>query len=257
MSPLRRAAGRIVLPALVALATASPAPARQGADLPAARRFVIQRAFSPIHVDGVLDDPSWAKALTFDLPYEWSPGDNSAPPVRTDFSITYDGKNLYAAWRCQDPDPDEIRAHLMDRDALDTFTQDDHVLLMIDPFGDARRAFQFRVNALGVQVDAVYDEAEGASDFLYDMIWTSAAHIGPQGWVVEIAIPLDQIRFPRLAPTQTWRIDVERSYPRDVRHRIAAWPRDRDNSCLLCQVNQVAGFEHVTPGVNLELDAGA
>jgi len=33
----------------------------------------------------------------------------------------------------------EIRAHLMDRDAIDTLVQDDHVMLQIDPFNDERR----------------------------------------------------------------------------------------------------------------------
>jgi len=218
-----------------------------------ARHFEIHRATSSIRIDGVLDEPAWQDALTFDLPYEWSPGDNAPPPVTTDFLATYDDHNLYVAWRAHDPDPSAIRAHLMDRDSVDTFVQDDHVVLIIDPFNDERRGFQFRVNPLGVQMDAIFSESEGIEDFSFDMIWDSAGKITADGYVVEVAIPLDQIRFPRTAAVQTWGFDVGRSYPRNVRHRISAAPRERGATCLLCQVDKVSGFEDMKPGRNLEV----
>lgn len=234
-------------------ATAQRPPGSEPRPLPAPRHFQIAPAASPIQIDGVLDEPAWAQALTFDLPYEWQPGDNVPPPVKTDFFATYDEKFFYAAWLCHDPNPKAIRAHLMDRDDTDTLIQDDHVVLMLDPFGDGRRAFQFRVNPLAVQADAVFGENEGIEDFSFDMIWDAAARITPEGYVVEIAIPLAQLRFPRTQAPQTWRIDVGRSYPRGVRHRIIAYPRDRSVSCLLCQVDKVTGFQGLEPGRNLEV----
>src|SRR4029077_12746998 len=155
-------------------AFAQEPPQRQ---LPPPRHFEIHRASSPIKVDAVLDEPAWADALTFDLPFEWDPGDNTPPPVRTDFLLTYDDHNLYAAWRAYDPDPKSIRAHLMDRDNLTTVFIDDHVVLMVDPFNDERRAFQFRVNPLGGQADAIFSQNDQLEDFSYDMIWSSAARI--------------------------------------------------------------------------------
>jgi hypothetical protein len=217
------------------------------------RRLEIRRATSPVKVDGSLDEPAWATALVFDLPYEWQPGDNATPPVKTDFLVTYDDTYLYAAWKAQDPRPAEIRAHLMDRDAIDTFVQDDHVLLMIDPFNDERRGFQFRINPLGVQADAVFSQNEGIEDWSFDMIWASAGRITEEGYVVEIAIPLQQIRLPRTQDLQTWGFDVGRSYPRSVRHRISGARKDRGNSCILCQVVKVTGFESLEAGRNLEV----
>ena len=232
------------------LVLASPLPCLA---LPA-RNFEIHRATSKIHVDGVLDEQAWRDALTYDLPYEWQPGDNTPPPVATDFLITYDDDNLYAAWRAHDPDPSQIRAHLMDRDSIDTFVQDDHVVLLIDTFNDQRRGFQFRVNPLGVQADALNSPNEGIEDWSFDLIWASAGRITGDGYVVEIAIPLNQIRFPRTTSVQTWGVDVERSYPRSVRHRMSSWPHDRSNSCQLCLIDKVTGFENLKPGRNLELD---
>ena len=85
------------------------APAEDAETALAARHFEIRRAAGPIKIDGVLDEPAWAEALAFELPYEWSPGDNVTPPVETEFLATYDDDHLYAAWRAHDPNPAEIR----------------------------------------------------------------------------------------------------------------------------------------------------
>jgi len=242
-----RAAAALAVLAVPAVAQEPPASAL------AARRFEVRPAAGEIRIDGVLDDAGWAGALTWDLPYEWSPGDNVAPPVATEFLVTFDERHLYVAWRCHDPEPAKIRANYMDRDSINTFVQDDHVVLMIDPFDDERRGWQFRINPMGVQADAIFSENEGIEDFSYDLIWESMARIGPDGWVAEVAIPFSQLRFPREGGPQTWGFDVGRSYPRNVRHRITAWPRDRGRNCLLCQIDKVTGFENLESGRNLEL----
>jgi hypothetical protein len=233
-------------------------PARLVAPPPAAppplRQFQVTRAATPVRIDGVLDDDIWKTATVIDLPYEWFPGDNATPPVKTEALVTYDGDNLYVAFRCQDPDPRAIRAHLMDRDAVTTFLQDDHVGFSVDTFNDERHAFQFRVNPLGVQVDGTFSEANGEEDFSWDAIWNAAGRITAGGWEAEIAIPLRQIRFPRTAGAQTWGFDIFRSYPRSVRHRITSRYTDRAKDCILCQENKVSGFQGMAPGRNLELD---
>jgi len=219
-----------------------------------ADRYQAARAAAPIRIDGLLDDPAWAAAAAIPLAYEWLPGDNIAPPVKTDAFVAYDDEAVYIAFRASDPRPADIRAHLMDRDSIETFVQDDHVSIILDPFNDERRSFQFRVNPLGVQADAIFSDIDVLEDFSWDAIWNSAGRISPDGYVVEVAIPLAQIRFPAGAAQQTWGIGLERSYPRSVRHRISSYPRDRNRNCLLCQVNKVTGFENLEPGRNLELD---
>jgi len=232
---------------------AQPEPAAGEAAL-AARHFEVRRAAGPIKIDGRLDDAGWQGAAHWDLPYEWQPGDNITPPVATEFSVTFDDNYLYAAWHCADPEPAKIRAHFMDRDSINTFVQDDHVVLMIDPFNDERRGWQFRINPLGVQADAIFSENEGVEDWSFDLIWDSAARITPQGWDVEIAIPFSQLRFPAGSEPQTWGFDVGRSWPRNVRHRINSWPRIRGRNCILCQIDKVSGFAGMRAGRNIELD---
>jgi hypothetical protein len=158
-------------------AFAAPALAQQSAapvaPVPPAK-FQVTRATSTIKIDGVLDEDAWKQAAMVPLPFEWAPGDNTPPPVSTECLVTFDATALYLACRAADPDPSAIRAHLMDRDAIDTFIQDDHIGFMIDTFNDKRRAFQFRSTA-GVQADAVFSEQDGVEDFSWDMMWNAVA----------------------------------------------------------------------------------
>jgi hypothetical protein len=219
--------------------------------------FAITRAASPVKVDGVLDEDAWKTATVVPLPYEWAPGENVPPPVETQCLVTFDAKNLYIAFRAFDPKPSDIRAHLMDRDDTDTLIQDDHLGMMIDTFNDERRAFQFRVNPLGVQADAVFSEQDGIEDFSWDMIWSAVGRITADGYIVETALPLKQLRFQPGEGTQTWGFEAFRSWPRNVRHRISSQPRDRNKSCFLCQENKISGLEGLAQGRNLEFDPTA
>jgi len=217
-------------------------------------RFDIVKASAPIKIDGVLDEEAWAKAPVIPLPYEWQPGDNIPPPVETQCLVTYDLRNLYVAFRCFDPEPKKIRAHLMDRDDTDTLILDDHIAFMVDSFNDERRAFQFRVNPMSVQADANFSESEGYEDFSWDAIWEAKAKITDWGWAVEVAIPLSQLRFHGADGPRTWGFEAERSWPRDTRHRITSHMRSRSVNCILCQFNKLTGFEGITPGRNIEID---
>ncbi|HMA53388.1 MAG TPA: DUF5916 domain-containing protein [Acidobacteriota bacterium] len=216
--------------------------------------FNVVRASAAVKVDGVLDEAAWAAAPAIPLPFEWQPGDNIPSPVKTECLVTYDLRNLYVGFRCFDPEPGKIRAHLMDRDDTDTLILDDHVSFMIDSFNDERRAFQFRVNPMGVQADANFSESEGYEDFSWDAIWSAAARVTDWGWSVEIAIPLSQLRFKNSEGPRTWGFSAERSWPRDARHRLTSHPRSRSVNCILCQFNKLTGFEGITPGQNIEID---
>lgn len=219
----------------------------------AIRRFEVAKSKSEIRIDGVLDEAAWQSATIVDLPYEWFPGDNVTPKARTESYVTFDSENLYVAFRAYDPAPAGIRAHLMDRDVITPFVQDDHVGFSLDTFNDERRAYQFRINPLGVQVDAVFNEMDGLEDFSWDAIWRSAGRVDEQGYVVEVAIPFKQLRFPRTPGPQTWGFEAFRNYPRNVRYRMSSRYTDRAKECLLCQENKIAGFEGIAPGRNLEI----
>ncbi len=248
--------GRWTTVVCMLLALASPLAARQsqegGAATPRAARPVhkVGRAASPIVVDGVLDDAAWQQATVVELKYETRPKENLPPDVQTETLLTYDKDHLYVGFRAHDPEPAAIRAHLLDRDKA---FSDDFVGIVLDTFNDERRAFEFFVNPLGVQMDMFMDDVSGNEDETWDAIWISAGRINATGYAVEIAIPWSSLRFPRTEGDQTWGFDALRFYPRSQRARISSHPLDRNISCYLCQESKMTGFSGVTPGKNIEL----
>lgn len=242
----------------VAMATAITARANDSSPVHQGRApritYPVRYTDEEIRVDGELTESAWGLADPIPLGYEWFPGDNVTPPVVTDAFVVYDSDNVYVAFRCLDPVPSQIRAHLMDRDQVEELVRDDHVLVQFDTFDDQRRGFQFRVNPLGVQADAIFSEVAGTEDFSWDMIWSSAGTITADGYVVEMAFPLNQLRLPPGNEFQVWGIDLGRSYPRNVRHRISNARRDRNDACIICQWNKISGLENLEPGRNLELN---
>lgn len=211
--------------------------------------FVVQEMNSPIRVDGVLDEPDWASATLVTLPYETYPADNAPAPVETHCKIMFDKNRLYFGCKAYDPNPEEIRAFLVDRDQMGTH---DHVSLIIDPFNDARRAFDFAVNPLGVQLDGLINSS-GRFDGAWDAIWESAGKITEDGYVVEAAIPFKSFRFPATKRIQEWGMYMERWRPRSHQTHIMSIAWDRSNTCQLCQANILRGIQEVDPGRNLEV----
>lgn len=222
----------------------------EGGGWPGREEARVAPAASPIEVDGVLDEAAWESAARIEVTHEWLPRDNAPPPVATDCLVTFDDERLYVAFRAHDPEPERIRAYLADRD---TPFEDDAVGFYVDTFGDRRRAFHFRANALGVQLDAVASDVDDSEDFSWNAIWASAGRITEDGYQVEMAIPFEQLRFPRASGEQTWGFLAIRNYPRSVFHELRSTYEDKSLDCFVCQFDTVAGLAGMDPGHNLEV----
>jgi hypothetical protein len=223
---------------------ASPQKAAASTQAP----LVIPHTTLSIKVDGVLDEDVWKTARVFELRYETSPGENIAPPVRTECLLISNANYLMGAFRCYDPRPAQIRAHYSDRDQI---MNDDRVVLTFDTFNDERRNFEFAGNPLGVQGDFI--RLNQNLDASWDAIWDCAGRIEDWGYVVEFAIPFDQLRFRKTDGPQTWGFGAFRMYPRNVVHTISLSPDDRNNNCAQCQLVKIQGFEEAVPGKAVEL----
>ena len=239
---------RSILAALILAASAHAQTAPEKFSRPA---YPIGTPAGTIVIDGVISPTEWAGTTPIALPWETSPGDNIAAPVRTEALIAHDSETLYVAFRAWDPKPSAIRANLTDRDKA---FQDDFVGIVVDTFNDERRAFEFFVNPLGVQMDLTnYDVDGGNEDESWDAIWASAGKIHADRWEVEMAIPFRALRFPAASGPQTWGVDLLRNYPRSKRHRIGVNALDRNKDCYICQFSKLTGFDGIRPGRNIEL----
>jgi hypothetical protein len=214
-----------------------------------ARAYRVPLIRETVDVDGQLSERIWQNALRLTLDYEVQPGENIAPPVRTDVFIAYDKMHLYVAFLAHDPNASAIRARLTDRDNM---YADDWVGIKLDTFNDKRRSYNFFSNPLGVQADAI-ESAEGGGD-TWDAIWDSEGRVTDSGYIVEMAVPFRTMNFQRREGDQVWGVDVVRNYPRNVAHLMGLFPRDRSNNCYLCQAEKLIGFAGVEPGHNIEID---
>jgi hypothetical protein len=221
------------------------------ASLPAAASVpVLPSTSSEIVIDGVMDDAAWQDAVAIPIDVQTHPGENIGAQVHTIAYLIEDGESLYIAFDARDPAPHEIRAYLRDRDSA---WDDDIVGIIIDSFGDEQRAFEFFVNPLGVQMDVTQDDVVKREDDSWDAIWDSAGRIGKKGYIVEVEIPLNQLRFSRDDDKQSWGVDLVRYYPRGHRYRLSSNPLDRNRNCYLCQLQKIEGLEGVEPGRDLEV----
>ena len=202
-------------------------------------------------IDGELNEAVWQKATKIDLPYNINPGDNTPAPVKTEMMLYENGESIFVAFKAYDPDPSKIRAYYRDRD---TMFQDDFVGIILDTFNDERRAYEFFVNAYGVQGDLIKDDTQGGrEDSNWDAIWDSAGQITEDGYVVEMEIPFKALRFPSDQEAMTWGIDALRIYPRDSRMVLSSNKSDRDIDCHLCQITKINGLKDLKEGNNFQI----
>ena len=104
--------------------------------------------------------------------------------------MAYDGSNLYFAFQAFDPESENIKASITERDNI---VRDDWVAINLDSFNDQQGLYAFYVNPLGIQGDTRY--AGGQEDPNVDLVWYSGGQIDETGYTVEIQIPLKSIRF--------------------------------------------------------------
>jgi hypothetical protein len=212
--------------------------------------YQIPNTSSVPQIDGVFDATEWGDALRVELTNETHPSQNVPAPVATEVYLMEDGEHFLVAFVAQDPEPDQIRAFYRDRDRA---FQDDFVGFVIDTFNDERRAFEFFSNPLGVQMDLIQDDVARREDDSWNALWDSAGQINATGFVVEMRVPLKQLRFPSGLDKQTWGIDLLRFYPRDVRHRISNNTTDYSATCYLCLFKKAEGFANLEQRTNLQV----
>jgi hypothetical protein len=218
--------------------------------LSAAEPLSIPRVQPAITVDADLNEPQWQQAREMPIVYETEPGENTPAPVKTMARVMEDGEYFYISFVAEDPDPSQIRAFYRDRDKM---WDDDSVGIKIDTYHDSKLAYQFFVNALGVQGDAIENEITKMESAAWDGIWQSAGKITATGYQIEVAIPLRLLNFNDRLDLQRWKLELLRFYPRDVRHRLSSNKIERENPCWICQMQTVEGFSGARQGNHFTL----
>jgi len=176
----------LIIPCLLAALPAVAAPAE---DRP---RLELKRVATPPTIDGRLDDEAW-QGTTLPLT-EWltyNPLNGEKLTQQTEVRAGYDERYLYFAFHCVDPEPDKVRSTISRRDNM---FDDDWVGLSLDSVGNGQSSYDLFVNPAGVQGDILTTPSAGENS-APDFVWDSAGRRTPEGYDVEMRIPLTTIRF--------------------------------------------------------------
>jgi hypothetical protein len=145
--------------------------------------------------------------------------------------------------------PGEVDDALTQRD--DT-QQAERFIVSIDPSNTRRLAYSFAVTARGVRADWIHtDDNEYDRDMSWDPVWIAKATILADGWSAEMAIPLSQLRLPRV-PLPSWGIDFNWYVPHS--NEDVFWvPVPLDRTAWASYFGHLTELPSVHPGLNLEL----
>jgi hypothetical protein len=178
------------------------------------------------------------------------PGDGTPASQATAAYLSYDDRNLYVVFVCQD-EPEKVRARMSKREDFDS---DDDVAVLLDTFLDRQRAYLFVSNPLGVQLDGVITEGQGRTgdaDVGFDTLWHSEGRLTGSGFVVWMAIPFKSLRFSS-DPVQRWGIALGRKIARN--NEVSTWPHiTQRQEGQVQQFATLEGLEQVSPGRNVQL----
>ena len=149
------------------------------------------RATTAPKLDGRLDDQVWSgQPLPAENWVSYNPLRGEPEQQRTRVWMAYDDQALYFAFRCYDADPAKIRTTITRRDNA---WNDDWVAISLDSSRAGQVAYHMFINPSGIQMDAL-NTASG-EDSAVDWTWQSAGRVDEEGYVVEVRVPLQSIRF--------------------------------------------------------------
>lgn len=224
-------------------------------------------------IDGDIGDAEWTGANVADQNFvQIEPAYGEPSPFRTVVRVGQTANGLYVAFEAFDPEIDRIAAAVTQRDAISTreanslgVVQDDTVAVFLDPFGDGRTAYVFRINPLATQEDSRIADNGRAVDYQWDNSWRSAAVRHEDRWTAEFEIPFSILIYAG-GMDRTWKANFVRTLPR--RLETAVWSGPAESVFRVSGFGDLTGID--TPGqsadvwqfipygiVSYEIDKGA
>jgi hypothetical protein len=243
---------------VMALAIAAPAQGNELSSQAARRRSVPAQA-SPVKAsrlrvpkvsrppqlrDFLSGRPREAEALVTGF-RQLEPGDGVPVSQATAAYLSYDERNLYVVFICEDSG--SVRGHMAKREEIG---EDDFVGVYLDTFNDRRHAYAFEANPLGLQRDGLLNEGQ-KTDYTFDTVWSTDGQLTRKGYTVWMAIPFKSLRFIN-DDVQTWGIALRRRILRA--NEEAYWPHiTRRVAGFINQMAPLDDLAQVSAGRNIQV----
>lgn len=204
---------------------------------------------APVRLDGRLDEAAWAAAPPIGPLTQTEPREGAPPGEATEVRVLRDDDNLYLGIRAFDRDPSGIAATKMGRDG--DLEGDDHVMVVLDTFGDRRNGFFFAVTPRGARAEGQISNNSESLNFDWDGIWDAAARVDGEGWTAELAIPFKTLRFRK--EIAAWGLNVQRYVAR--RQETDRWTAARRDVWIsnLSEAGRLEGLQGARQGRGLDV----
>ncbi|HET9383748.1 MAG TPA: DUF5916 domain-containing protein, partial [Gemmatimonadales bacterium] len=163
-----------------------------------------------ISLDGVLSEPLWMTVDSISNLTMMEPEEGGVPTARTVVRVLVTPTEIVMGVRCDDPDPSGIVSYTKARDI--ELDEEDHIVIILDPFQDGRSGYVFAVNPDGARFDGLVSEEGEDVNSNWDAVWEARTTRNDQGWSVEIRIPISSISFKK--GLTSWGYNVERNVQR-------------------------------------------
>ena len=183
---------KVLLAGLIIAGAVLTGPPSRAVELDGDGKIIIpDKVNEIITIDGQLKEAVWQKVPLNKVFKTVSPTFGEVLNRETLIWAAYDKNNLYFAFKCLEPEQGKVKTTVAQRDKI---LRDDYVGVLLDAMGSRQGSFEFYVNPSGIQMDAVNSAVSGG-DITPDFVWQSAAKVTPDGYHVEIRIPLETIRY--------------------------------------------------------------
>jgi len=209
---------------------------------------------TPITVDGMLDEAIWQTVQPITEFVQRLPQDGGIPSEESEMRILYDNNHLYFGFTFFDSEPEKVRATILNRGGW--LHRDDKLEIALDTYLDRRNAYLFELNPLGTQDDALITDENRPSldEWAWDGVYISEGRVTDFGWVLEVAIPWNTLRFPN-KDELTMGLAVKRYINR--KNESVIWPHiGLEYSSDVYQVSQYAnltGLKNIKRGNDIKI----
>ena len=162
-----------------------------------------------IRIDGRMNEEAWSLAERIVDFVQSEPEEGTPPTNRMEVSFVYDDDALFVGARMWSSAG--IQAPMSRRD--ENISQAEHVFVSLDTHLDRLTAYTFGVTASGVRFDHYHpNDNRSRVDRGFDPIWEARVEVDGEGWVAEMRIPFNQLRFSA-NEDHVWGLNIYRAVP--------------------------------------------
>jgi hypothetical protein len=210
------------------------------------KSYQIIKTSEKIECNGILNEEIWNFASPMDSFIQNNPSPGQQATQTSIIKMTYDDNAIYIGALLYDNDPKKILKEYTIRDRSGNA---DRFGISFDTYADGINAFNFEVTASGIQIDKRIT-TEG-DDINWDAVWESEVKITEDGWIVEMIIPYNALRFPK-KDVQSWKVQAYREIRR--LREFSTWNEQKPE--IEGEVNQfgfLTGINNVKSPIRISL----